>query len=88
MTFTTALDEVYREIEIMKKINHQNLCKLVEVIDDPNADKMYVILDLYQNGEIMHLENDENKISFMPNKKVSSIYQTSEDSFFYDEETI
>lgn len=53
MTFVTALDEVYREIDLMNKMNHKNLCKLIEVIDDPNADKMYVILDFYKNGEVM-----------------------------------
>ena len=55
MTFFTALDEVYREIEIMKQLNHDNLCSLVEVIDDPNHDKLYVILPIYESGELMQL---------------------------------
>jgi hypothetical protein len=36
MTYTTALDEIYQEIEIMKVIDHPHILKLNEVIDDPD----------------------------------------------------
>ena len=53
MNFFTALDEVYREIALMKQLNHSNVCSLVEIIDDPNSEKLYVVLENYQNGELM-----------------------------------
>ena len=31
-----------REIAIMKKLNHPNVIKLHEVIDDPEEDKLYL----------------------------------------------
>ena len=35
MSIISALDDVYKEIEIMKQMNHKNIIKLSEIIDDP-----------------------------------------------------
>ncbi len=35
------LENIFREIAIMKKLNHPNLIKIFEVIDDPNNDRLY-----------------------------------------------
>ena len=37
-----ALDDVKREIAIMKKLNHENVIKLYEVIENPQNDKFYL----------------------------------------------
>ncbi len=36
------LQKVYREIAIMKKLDHPNVVKLVEVLDDPEDDNLYM----------------------------------------------
>ncbi len=36
------MTKVYREIAIMKKLDHPNVCKLVEVLDDPEEDNLYM----------------------------------------------
>lgn len=51
MTFTTALDEVYREIDIMSKLNNPNMIKIYEVIDDPEQEKLYVIMPVADYGD-------------------------------------
>lgn len=33
---------VYREIAILKKLDHPNIVKLVEVLDDPDQDSLYL----------------------------------------------
>ena len=36
------LTRVYREIAILKKLDHPNVVKLVEVLDDPTEDNLYL----------------------------------------------
>ena len=41
----SPLANIYREIAILKKINHDNIVKLHEVLDDPRDDEL--ILGMY-----------------------------------------
>lgn len=36
------LQKVYCEIAVLKKLNHPNVVKLVEVLDDPDEDNLYM----------------------------------------------
>ncbi len=36
------MERIYREIAILKKLDHPNIVKLVEVLDDPAEDKLYM----------------------------------------------
>ncbi|XP_055862953.1 calcium/calmodulin-dependent protein kinase kinase 1-like isoform X5 [Biomphalaria glabrata] len=47
------LERVYREIAILKKLDHPNVVKLVEVLDDPDEDKLYLVFELVEKGEVM-----------------------------------
>ena len=38
----TGLDDVNKEIAIMKKLNHKNVIKLFEIIENPEIDKIYL----------------------------------------------
>ncbi|KAG0048340.1 hypothetical protein BGZ83_006686 [Gryganskiella cystojenkinii] len=44
--------KIRREIAIMKKCIHPNVVRLIEVIDDPNARKIYMVLEYMEGGEI------------------------------------
>jgi serine/threonine protein kinase len=37
-----TLWSIQREIAIMKRCRHANVVRLVEIIDDPSADKIYI----------------------------------------------
>lgn len=39
-----------KEIAIMKKINHPNVVRLYEVIDDPRSNQVYLILEYVEGG--------------------------------------
>lgn len=46
----TAMTDVLREVSIMKMLCHPNIVNLVEVIDDPNTDQFYMVLE-YVEGK-------------------------------------
>lgn len=48
----TALTDVYKEVSILKELDHPNIVKLVEVIDDCENDRLYMILE-YVEGRGM-----------------------------------
>eukprot|EP01062_Namystynia_karyoxenos_P073769 TRINITY_DN70591_c0_g1_i1.p1 TRINITY_DN70591_c0_g1~~TRINITY_DN70591_c0_g1_i1.p1 ORF type:complete len:511 (+),score=111.08 TRINITY_DN70591_c0_g1_i1:81-1613(+) len=48
----TQLDRVTREIEVMKQLEHPNLVRLREVINDPDCDKIYLVMDLAGGGPV------------------------------------
>jgi len=43
------LERVHREIAVLKKLDHPNVVKLVEVLDDPAQD------NLYMGNNIIHI---------------------------------
>uniref|UniRef100_A0A2K5RGV3 calcium/calmodulin-dependent protein kinase n=1 Tax=Cebus imitator TaxID=2715852 RepID=A0A2K5RGV3_CEBIM len=44
------LERVYQEIAILKKLDHVNVVKLIEVLDDPAEDNLYLVFDLLRKG--------------------------------------
>ncbi|KOX69644.1 Calcium/calmodulin-dependent protein kinase kinase 2 [Melipona quadrifasciata] len=53
------LAKVYREIALLKKLDHPNVVKLVEVLDDPDEDNLYLVFELVQKGEILQVPTDK-----------------------------
>ncbi|XP_046590135.1 serine/threonine-protein kinase STE20 isoform X1 [Neodiprion lecontei] len=53
------LAKVYREIALLKKLDHPNVVKLVEVLDDPDEDNLYLVFELVQKGEVLQLPTDQ-----------------------------
>lgn len=45
-----AFLDAMREIDILKEFSHPNIIKLYEVIDDPNDDKLYLVLEYAARG--------------------------------------
>ncbi|KAI9818476.1 MAG: hypothetical protein M1827_000535 [Pycnora praestabilis] len=50
---------IKEEIAIMKKLNHPNLVSLIEVLDDPNEDSLYMVLEMCKKGVIMKVGLEE-----------------------------
>ncbi|ESZ95013.1 BcCMK3, calcium/calmodulin-dependent protein kinase [Sclerotinia borealis F-4128] len=44
---------IKEEIAIMKKLNHPNLVSLIEVLDDPEEDSLYMVLEMCKKGVVM-----------------------------------
>lgn len=45
--------EILREVEVMKKLQHENIVGLLEVIDDKATDKLYLVQEYVELGPIM-----------------------------------
>ncbi|KAK4227918.1 kinase-like domain-containing protein [Podospora fimiseda] len=46
---------IREEIAIMKKLNHPNLVQLIEVLDDPEEDTLYMVLEMCKKGVVMNV---------------------------------
>ncbi|KAI9143821.1 kinase-like domain-containing protein [Paraphysoderma sedebokerense] len=46
------LEKIKREIAILKKLAHPNVVRLYEVIDDPMSEKVYMVMEYIDGGEI------------------------------------
>lgn len=44
---------IKEEIAIMKKLHHHNLVALVEVLDDPTEDSLYMVMEMCKKGVVM-----------------------------------
>lgn len=54
-----SLDLIKQEIAIMKKLNHSNLVSLIEVLDDPTEDSLYMVMEMCKKGVIMKVGLEE-----------------------------
>lgn len=52
-TSVDPLANVYKEIAILRKLDHPNVVKLVEVLDHPDKDNLYLVFELVHRGEIL-----------------------------------
>ncbi|XP_038615244.1 calcium/calmodulin-dependent protein kinase kinase 1 [Tachyglossus aculeatus] len=53
------LERVYQEIAILKKLDHVNIVKLIEVLDDPAEDNLYLVFDLLRQGPVMEVPSEQ-----------------------------
>jgi len=44
------LDEVWREIDVLRSLDHPNIVRLHEVYDEPK--KLYIVMDYASGGEL------------------------------------
>ncbi|CAG0885478.1 unnamed protein product [Cyprideis torosa] len=49
------MQKIQREIAIHKKLDHPNVIKLIEVLDDPDHDDLYMVFELLEKGELLIL---------------------------------
>ena len=53
-------EDIKREIEIMKLLNHKNVLRLYEVMDDPKVNKLYLVIEHMQFGDLLSMIKDPN----------------------------
>jgi [calcium/calmodulin-dependent protein kinase] kinase len=78
MTITTPLDGIVKEISILKKVNHRNLVKLYEIMNDKKKGKLYLVLEYCENGDLMSYDEVHSKFSV--NKNIFKKYLKNKDN--------
>lgn len=48
----------------MKKLDHPNLVSLIEVLDDPDEDSLYMVMEMCKKGVVMKIGLEETADSY------------------------
>ena len=83
-------DRVKKEVAILKKARHQNVVSLLEVIDDPNRHKVYIVLEYVEHGEIRWHTRGWPEITTIYNRQLDfqrrgepyTIHEHEQDAYF------
>ena len=59
----TPEDKVKKEVAVLKKARHPHIVSLLEVIDDPSYQKVYLILEYVERGEINWRKETERELA-------------------------
>ncbi|CCW67673.1 unnamed protein product [Phytomonas sp. Hart1] len=53
-----------REVAVMRRLRHKNIVRLYEVIEDPNADELYLVMQYVDKGVVadIQLNDDSDKV--------------------------
>ncbi|OJJ47491.1 hypothetical protein ASPZODRAFT_150987 [Penicilliopsis zonata CBS 506.65] len=80
-------DKVKKEVAILKKARHPNVVSLLEVIDDPNRQKVYIVLEYVENGEIVWRKKGLREVVQMDKRRLDREKAGIEDSPLFLEES-
>ncbi|TVY57246.1 Serine/threonine-protein kinase ssp1 [Lachnellula cervina] len=73
-------DKTKREIAILKKIRHANVVGLLEVIDDPELKKIYMVLEHVELGEITWRKKGVPRICFYERRRIEKEQRGEKDT--------
>ncbi|KAF8161179.1 other/CAMKK/ELM protein kinase [Crassisporium funariophilum] len=59
---SSTMNSIRKEVAIMKKCRHANLVRLVEIIDDPKDEKIYMIMEYLAGGPVEWCNADHRPI--------------------------
>uniref|UniRef100_A0A7S2BV78 Uncharacterized protein n=1 Tax=Octactis speculum TaxID=3111310 RepID=A0A7S2BV78_9STRA len=57
----STVEDMKREIAIMKKLNHPHVLKLYEVMDDPKVNKLYLVVEYMKGGDLMQMQEGDSR---------------------------
>lgn len=80
-------DKVKKEVAILKKARHPNVVSLLEVIDDPNQQKVYIVLEYVENLEIVWRKKGLKEIVMVDKRRLRRDRQNIPDSPSFIEES-
>ncbi|KAI9767939.1 MAG: hypothetical protein M1835_006964, partial [Candelina submexicana] len=73
-------DNVKKEVAILKKARHPHVVALLEVIDDPDKAKVYLILEYVELGEIIWRTKGVKEITLIERRRFERVAQGVEET--------
>ncbi|KAF9166159.1 hypothetical protein DFQ26_008565 [Actinomortierella ambigua] len=71
----SPLDLIRGEIAILKKLNHINIVKLYEVLDDATDDSMYMVFEMCTKGILMNVSLSEEPQGAFSDAECRDVFQ-------------
>ncbi|KAF5321012.1 hypothetical protein D9619_001892 [Psilocybe cf. subviscida] len=59
----STMNSVHKEIAVMRRCRHPNIVRLLEVLDDPDDEKIYLIMEYLPGGEVQWNRQEEPILS-------------------------
>lgn len=53
---------------MLKKLDHENVVKLYEVLDDPKGDSLYMVMEMCERGAVMDIDMDHDAVPYTEDK--------------------
>ena len=78
----SLLKDALKEIAILKKLNHPNIIKLYEILHDIKKNKIYLILEYAEHGEIMDFDQKNNNFNINKFIKEENLINNAEEKFY------
>ncbi|KAJ3087888.1 hypothetical protein HK102_010069 [Quaeritorhiza haematococci] len=69
------LEKIKREIAILKKCDHPHVVRLKEVIDDPQSEKIYLVLEYLAGGDIRWHDDSDPPSPIIPIDQARRIFR-------------
>ena len=60
---SSAIDQLMCEIAVMKKVENEHCVQLFEIIDDPGADEVFLVMEYVGGGNVQTLVNTHGPLS-------------------------
>jgi serine/threonine protein kinase len=84
MIMKTELSKVLNgELKIMRELpSHENIIRLHEIIDDEDEDKLMIVIDHCQKGQVMKWYSKEDTMKFKPSSNFVNHVKVGEELYY------
>lgn len=75
-----------KELKIMKLVDHVNVLKMHEIIDDEENDNLYLVLEYAQKGQSLDVDEEGEEVIYRIPEKVKPYKNDGKITYFSEDE--
>ena len=88
LIMNSALENAIKEIAILKKTNHPNIIRLYEILYCNKNQKIYLILEFCENGELIDYDDETGKFKLNENIKGKNNNKNEDENYYSDKDLL